>query len=81
MGSTPKYTNQDKVNPSSLILSATMMLEYMGWQETADLIKVSLKKTIQQHFVTYDLARQFEEKITPISTSKMAEVITNNFSI
>ena len=57
-GSAPKYTNLDKVNPSSLILSAVMMLETIKWNKAADLIKTALQKTITQKKVTYDLARQ-----------------------
>jgi len=56
-GSAPKYANLDKINPSSLILSGTMMLEYLGWQEAADLIHRGLARTIQAKTVTYDLAR------------------------
>lgn len=56
-GSAPKYANLDKINPSSLILSGTMMLEYLGWQEAANLIHQGLARTIQAKTVTYDLAR------------------------
>ena len=57
-GSAPKYANLDKINPSSLILSGAMMLEYLGWQEAADLIHAGLARTIQAKTVTYDLARR-----------------------
>lgn len=56
-GSAPKYANLDKINPSSLILSGTMMLEYLGWQEAANLIHRGLARTIEAKTVTYDLAR------------------------
>jgi isocitrate dehydrogenase len=56
-GSAPKYAGQDKVNPSSLILSGAMMLEYLGWQEAAQFIHQSLPRTIQDGIATYDLAR------------------------
>jgi isocitrate dehydrogenase len=56
-GSAPKYANLDKINPSSLILSGTMMLEYLGWEEAANLIHAGLARTIQAKTVTYDLAR------------------------
>jgi isocitrate dehydrogenase len=59
-GTAPKYANLDKVNPSSLILSGAMMLEYMGWQAAAELIRRSLQATISAGTVTYDLARQIE---------------------
>jgi isocitrate dehydrogenase len=56
-GTAPKYANQDKVNPGSVILSGVMMLEYMGWQEAADLILRGLEKAISAKTVTYDFAR------------------------
>ena len=56
-GTAPKYTGLDKVNPGSLILSAEMMLRYMGWVEAADLIIEGLAKTISQKTVTYDFER------------------------
>ena len=59
-GTAPKYANLDKVNPGSVILSGVMMLEYMGWQEAADLILKGLEKTIDQKVVTYDFARLME---------------------
>jgi isocitrate dehydrogenase len=73
-GTAPKYAGQDKVNPGSLILSACMMLEYMGWVEAADAIKAGLEGAIQQKKVTYDLERLMDgaEKL---STSAFGEVI------
>ena len=59
-GTAPKYANQDKVNPGSVILSGDMMLRYMGWTEAADLIILALNRTIAQKIVTYDLARMLE---------------------
>jgi isocitrate dehydrogenase len=56
-GTAPKYANQDKVNPGSIILSGEMMLRYLGWAEAADLIVQSLEATIASKQVTYDLAR------------------------
>jgi isocitrate dehydrogenase len=56
-GSAPKYAGQDKVNPSSLILSGAMLLEYLGWDEAAGYIHQSLPRTLQDGIVTYDLAR------------------------
>ena len=56
-GTAPKYANQDKVNPGSVILSGEMMLRYLGWNEAADLIVEALERTIMQKKVTYDLAR------------------------
>jgi isocitrate dehydrogenase len=56
-GTAPKYAGQDKVNPGSVILSGVMMLEYMGWQEAADLIVKGLRKAILKKRVTYDFKR------------------------
>lgn len=57
-GTAPKYTGQDKVNPGSLILSAEMMLRYMGWGEAADLIVKGMEGAISAATVTYDLDRK-----------------------
>ncbi|MGH9338249.1 MAG: isocitrate dehydrogenase (NADP(+)) [Acidobacteriota bacterium] len=76
-GTAPKYADQDQVNPSSLILSGVMMLEYMGWQEAADLINSALGKTISQKRVTYDLERQMEGAHT-LKTSEFASAIIEN---
>jgi isocitrate dehydrogenase len=56
-GTAPKYTGMDKVNPGSLILSAVMMLQHMGWTEAADLILEGIRQAIKDAHVTYDLAR------------------------
>ncbi len=59
-GTAPKYANQDKVNPGSVILSGEMMFRYMGWNEAADLIISGLEGAIKSKVVTYDLARLIE---------------------
>jgi isocitrate dehydrogenase len=59
-GTAPKYANQDVVNPGSVILSGVMMLEYMGWQEAADLILKGLEGSIAAKTVTYDFERLME---------------------
>jgi len=56
-GTAPKYAGQDKVNPGSLILSAEMMLRYMGWREAADLIIKGVEGAISKRTVTYDFER------------------------
>jgi isocitrate dehydrogenase len=56
-GTAPKYADQDKVNPGSVILSGEMMLRYMGWREAADRILVGIKGAIAAKTVTYDFAR------------------------
>ncbi len=76
-GTAPKYAGQDKVNPSSLILSGVMMLEYMGWDEAADLIVEAMTRTIENKTVTYDLHRQMEGA-TKLSTSEYAQAIVDN---
>jgi isocitrate dehydrogenase len=73
-GTAPKYANQDKVNPSSLIFSGVMMLEYMGWLEAADLINAAYPKVIQEKFVTYDFARLMMGAHT-VSTSTFADAL------
>ena len=59
-GTAPKYAGQDKVNPSSVILSGVMMFEYMGWQEAADLIVKGIEGAIGLKKVTYDFHRLME---------------------
>jgi len=62
-GTAPKYAGQDKVNPSSMILSGVMMLEYFGWQESADLIIKGIEGSIDAKKVTYDFHRLMEGAI------------------
>ncbi|HEU4962311.1 MAG TPA: NADP-dependent isocitrate dehydrogenase [Bacilli bacterium] len=76
-GTAPKYAGLDKVNPGSVILSGVMMLEYMGWQEAADLIVKALEKTIDQKTVTYDFARLMEGA-TEVKTSAFADALIKN---
>jgi isocitrate dehydrogenase len=78
-GTAPKYAGQDKVNPSSLILSGVMMLEYLGWQEAADAVVEAMSKTIQEKHVTYDLARQMEGATT-VKTSAYGARIAENLA-
>ncbi len=73
-GTAPKYANQDKVNPSSLILSAIMMLEHLGWDDAGDRIRQALEKTIAAKIVTYDLARQ-TAGAREVKTSEFASAI------
>lgn len=76
-GTAPKYTNLDKVNPGSLLFSGVMMLEYMGWDEAADLITRAYERTIDQKIVTYDFARQMDGA-KEVKTSEFAtQVIAN----
>ncbi len=73
-GTAPKYAGLDKVNPSSVILSGAMMLEYMGWREASDTVRSSLQAAIKARRVTYDLARQIEGA-TEVKCSEFAEAI------
>lgn len=76
-GTAPKYANQDKVNPSSVILSGVMMLEYMGWQEAADLIIKGIEASIAQGKVTYDFHRLMENA-TLLKCSEFGDAIISN---
>jgi isocitrate dehydrogenase len=76
-GTAPKYAGKDMINPGSVILSGVMMLRYLGWNESADLIERSLEKTIAQKKVTYDLARQMTGA-TELKTSQFGDAIISN---
>src|SRR5918994_1869520 len=76
-GTAPKYAGKDVINPGSVILSGVMMLQYLGWNEAADLVTKGLEKTIAQKKVTYDLARQMEGA-TELKTSQFADAIIAN---
>ena len=76
-GTAPKYTNQDKVNPGSLLLSGEMMLRYLGWGEAADLVIGAMDKTIEQKVVTYDLARLMEGA-NEVKCSEFASALIDN---
>jgi isocitrate dehydrogenase len=76
-GSAPKYAGQDKVNPSSLILSGVMMFKYMGWPEAGLAVEDALERTIQAKTVTYDLERQMEGATT-LKCSEFGEAIVSN---
>ena len=76
-GTAPKYAGLDKVNPGSVLLSGVMLLEYIGWQEAADLITTALETTISNKTVTYDLARLMEGA-TELSCSGFGSAIIAN---
>ena len=73
-GTAPKHAGQDKVNPSSLILSGAMMLDYLGWKKAAEMVRQGLILSISEKFVTYDLSRQMD-KAVEIKCSEFAEAI------
>jgi isocitrate dehydrogenase len=76
-GTAPKYTDLDKANPGSLLFSAVMMLEYLGWFDAADAITEAYKRTIAQKIVTYDFSRQMEGA-TEVGTAGFASALIAN---
>lgn len=76
-GTAPKYANQDKVNPGSLLLSGEMMLRYLGWTEAADMIIKAMDKTIADKTVTYDFARLMDDA-REIKCSEFADALIKN---
>lgn len=73
-GTAPRFANTDTMNPSSVILSGVMMLEYLGWQEAADKIVQALSQTIKDKTVTVDFYNLMEEA-TLLKTSEFANKI------
>ena len=76
-GTAPKYAGQDKVNPSSVLLSGVLMLEHLGWQEAADLVNAAIENTIAKKVVTYDFARLMDGA-TEVKTSEFADALIEN---
>jgi isocitrate dehydrogenase len=76
-GTAPKYADQDKVNPGSLILSGCMMLRWLGWPEAAEGLEKAIGRTIEQKRVTYDLERLMQGA-TLLKSSEFAEAIVSN---
>ncbi|KGX89092.1 NADP-dependent isocitrate dehydrogenase [Pontibacillus litoralis] len=76
-GTAPKYAGMDKVNPSSVILSAVLMLEHLEWREAANLITKAMDKTIANKTVTYDFARLMENA-TEVKCSEFGEALIQN---
>ncbi len=76
-GTAPKYAGMDKVNPSSVVLSAVLMLEHLEWREAADLITKSMDKTIGSKVVTYDFARLMDGA-TEVKCSEFADELIKN---
>jgi isocitrate dehydrogenase len=76
-GTAPKYAGLDKVNPSSVILSGVMMLDYMGWKEASNLIVQGIEKSIAQKRVTYDFHRLMEGA-TLLKCSEFGDAIIEN---
>lgn len=78
-GTAPKYAGLDKVNPSSVILSAVLMLEHLGWKEAAQLITDSMDKTIASKVVTYDFARLMDDA-KEVKCSEFADELIKNMN-
>ncbi len=76
-GTAPKYADKDVINPSSVMLSGAMMLEFLGWKEAAQLIEDGIARTIQQKRVTYDLERLMPSA-TKVGTAAFATAIIEN---
>jgi isocitrate dehydrogenase len=76
-GTAPKYANQNRVNPGSVVLSGEMMLRHLGWTEAADLVVKGMDGAIAAKRVTYDFARLMEGA-TELKTSEFADAIINN---
>ncbi|HET9224603.1 MAG TPA: isocitrate dehydrogenase (NADP(+)) [Roseiflexaceae bacterium] len=78
-GTAPKYANQDKVNPGSLLFSGVMMFDYVGWKEVGQLITRGYERTIDDKIVTYDFARLMEGA-REVRTSEFASAIIERMS-
>ncbi len=76
-GTAPKYADQDKVNPGSLLFSGVMMLEYMGWDEAGKLIIDAFQRTVRDKVVTYDFARLMQGA-REVKTSEFATALIAN---
>jgi isocitrate dehydrogenase len=76
-GTAPKYADKDVINPSSVMLSGSMMFDFMGWKEVAHMIEEGIDRTIQQKRVTYDLERLMPGA-TKLSTTEFAAAIIEN---
>lgn len=81
-GTAPKYANQDKVNPGSVILSGEMMFRHLGWNEAADLIIKSMDRAIEQKTVTYDFSRlmtaEGQSGVKEVKCSEFADAMIKN---
>ncbi|WP_072334889.1 NADP-dependent isocitrate dehydrogenase [Thermoactinomyces sp. DSM 45891] len=78
-GTAPKYAGLDKVNPGSVILSGVLMLEYIGWQEAAELVYKGIEESILNKTVTYDFARMMDGA-TEVKCSEFADHVIKNMA-
>ena len=82
-GTAPKYANQDKVNPGSMILSGVLMLEHLGWKEAGEMIVGGLKRSVTDRTVTYDFHRLMKaegQEATLLKCSEFGEAIVRNMN-
>ena len=79
-GTAPKYAGQDKVNPSSVILSGVMMFRHLEWNEAADLIERGIERAIAEKVVTYDFARLMEPQVEPVKCSEFGQAIVDRMA-
>ena len=79
-GTAPKYAGQDKVNPSSVILSGVMMFRHLGWDEAADLIEKGIEASIAEKVVTYDFARLMDPPVDPVACSAFGQAIVDRMA-
>jgi isocitrate dehydrogenase len=79
-GTAPKYAGQDKVNPSSVILSGVMMFRHLGWDEAADLIEKGIEAAIAEKVVTYDFARLMDPAVEPVACSAFGQAIVDRMA-
>ena len=79
-GTAPKYAGQDKVNPSSVILSGVMMFRHLGWDDAADLIERGIERAIAERVVTYDFARLMEPPVEPVTCSAFGQAIVDRMA-
>jgi isocitrate dehydrogenase len=79
-GTAPKYADQDVINPASVMFSGSMMFDFMGWNEVAELIEEGIRRTVQQKRVTYDLERLMPGA-TKLGTADFASAIIDNMSV
>ena len=79
-GTAPKYADKDVINPASVMLSGSMMFDFMGWREVAELIEEGIRRTVQQKRVTYDLERLMPGA-TKLGTADFATAIIDNMNV
>jgi isocitrate dehydrogenase len=79
-GTAPKYADKDVINPASVMLSGSMMFDFMGWSEVAELIEEGIRRTVQQKRVTYDLERLMPGA-TKLGTADFATAIIDNMNV